>query len=467
MDEAKAKAEHDAAVARGENPPPVEAEPELVSRAVQGGIGLFTGVTVYNVAFGGLFALAFAICYGRMGDCSPRVTSALIALSGFVAVYAVPILKYPANPPSIGNPDTIGMRTAIYFGMMLLSLASMIAAWNVRNRLVDQHGAWNATLIGAAVYIVAVVMIAFAMPPAERGSRRLPRRGPLAVPHGLARRAGDHVDGDRARLRGLGRARFRAGEAGQAADGLSTGAWLSMTARLDLLAHGASAATRAARFPDDEALEASAVAPSKRSAAGCKDLRSRSDRARSRRARDGLGAGPRRRRRDGACGIATTGAGAVSPLKDVAAREPDGFAAWLGDPAAAPHGGESLAALILRVSVWLAESLARDGATLAVTHASVVRAAIVGALGAGSSAFWRIDVAATLACQTQRSRRDAGIWWRSRPWERSREAPAGRSRYGPRRAWDVAERSASDRCDAAGRLRTASLFRASRTARWR
>jgi Major Facilitator Superfamily/Probable cobalt transporter subunit (CbtA) len=41
MDEAKAKAEHDAAVARGENPPPVEEEPELVSRAVQGGIGLF------------------------------------------------------------------------------------------------------------------------------------------------------------------------------------------------------------------------------------------------------------------------------------------------------------------------------------------------------------------------------------------------------------------------------------------
>ena len=135
-----------------------------MSRAVQGGIGLFTGVTVYNVAFGGLFALAFAICYGRMGDSSPRVTSAVLALSGFLALYAVPIMKYPANPPSIGNPDTIGMRTAIYFGMMLLSLASMIAAWNVRNRLVDQLGAWNATLVGAAVYIVAVVMFALRCP---------------------------------------------------------------------------------------------------------------------------------------------------------------------------------------------------------------------------------------------------------------------------------------------------------------
>jgi hypothetical protein len=165
MDEAKAKAEHDAAMAKGEAMPPMEETPELVSREIQGGLGLFTGVTVYNVAFGGLFALAFVVCYRRMGDYSPRLTSALIAISVFVALYALPILKYPANPPSIGNPDTIGLRTAIFFGMILLSFASMIAAWSVRNRLIEQFGAWNATLIGGAVYIVAVVLFALAMPP--------------------------------------------------------------------------------------------------------------------------------------------------------------------------------------------------------------------------------------------------------------------------------------------------------------
>src|SRR5271170_833468 len=167
MEEAKAKAEHDAAVAKGENPGPIVEEPELVSRAVQGGIGLFTGVTTYNIAFGGLFALAFAVLYRRMGDFSPRLTAALIALSGFIAVYAVPILKYPANPPSIGNPDTIGLRTAIYFGMILLSLASMIVAWNVRNRLIEQFGAWNASLIGIAVFVIAAVAFGLAMPPLD------------------------------------------------------------------------------------------------------------------------------------------------------------------------------------------------------------------------------------------------------------------------------------------------------------
>jgi predicted cobalt transporter CbtA len=165
MDEAKAQAEHDAAVAKGETPPMVMDEPELVSRPVQAGIGLFTGTMTYNIAFGGLFALVFALCYGRMGNFSPRLTAALIAISGFAAVYAVPILKYPANPPSVGNPDTIGLRTAIYFGMILLSLASMIAAWSVRNRLVDQLGAWNASLVGIAVFVVAAVIFGLAMPP--------------------------------------------------------------------------------------------------------------------------------------------------------------------------------------------------------------------------------------------------------------------------------------------------------------
>ncbi len=109
-----------------------------------------------------------------MGDFSPRLTSALVALSGFIAVYAVPILKYPANPPSIGNPDTIGLRTAIYFGMILLSLASMIVAWNVRNRLIEQFGAWNASLIGIAVFVIAVVAFGLAMPPLDEVPENFP-----------------------------------------------------------------------------------------------------------------------------------------------------------------------------------------------------------------------------------------------------------------------------------------------------
>ncbi len=167
-----------------------------------------------------------------------------------------------------------------------------------------------------------------------------------------------------------------------------------MTVRLDLLAHGASEATRAARFPDDEGLEASAFS-------ALEALRSRL------RSCAHLLTAPARAARETAQALGFEAEVEVETAlrdcdcgrwrglssKGVAEHEPDAFAAWLGDPAVAPHGGESFAALIERVGAWLTQSLAREGATLAVTHASVVRAAIVNALGAGPSAFVRIDVA--------------------------------------------------------------------------
>ena len=87
MDEVKAKAKADEAAAKGLPAPVDEKEPELVSRPVQAGIGLLTGVVVYGTAVGGLFALVFALAYGRIGDLSPRATAALLALLGFVSVY--------------------------------------------------------------------------------------------------------------------------------------------------------------------------------------------------------------------------------------------------------------------------------------------------------------------------------------------------------------------------------------------
>jgi hypothetical protein len=164
MDEAKDKAKADEAMAKGMPMPKEDPEPELVSRPVQAGVGLFTGVTVYNTAFGGLFALVFALAYRRMGDFGPRTTSALLAISGIVAVYVVPNLKYPANPPSVGDPETIGMRTGLYFAMIAISLAAMIAAWMLRNRLAPRYGGWNAALLAAAAYLVAVVVVSLALP---------------------------------------------------------------------------------------------------------------------------------------------------------------------------------------------------------------------------------------------------------------------------------------------------------------
>jgi len=177
MDAAKHGAEAEEAEAKGLPAPKEEPEPELISRPVQAGLGLLTGVVVYDTAFGGLFALAFALAYGRMGRFSPRATSALLAAAGIVAVYIVPSLKYPANPPSVGDPETIGMRTGLYFAMIAISLAAMIAAGMLRNRLSVRLGGWDASLIAAAAYLIVIVTVALALP----GVNEVPEQFPADV----------------------------------------------------------------------------------------------------------------------------------------------------------------------------------------------------------------------------------------------------------------------------------------------
>jgi hypothetical protein len=143
----------------------IEEGPELVSRQVQAGLGLFTAVMVYSVAFGGLFGLAFAFAYRRIpGAITPQGVSVLLAAAGFVAVYLVPNLKYPANPPSVGNPETIGIRTALYFAMIAISIAAMIGAFSLKRLLVRRFGDWNSTLAVAAYYIVIVAISGLLLP---------------------------------------------------------------------------------------------------------------------------------------------------------------------------------------------------------------------------------------------------------------------------------------------------------------
>jgi hypothetical protein len=145
--------------AKGELP-----EPQLVSRETQAGLGLFTGVIVYSAAVGGLFSLVFAFVYGRVGRFGPRATAALLALGGFVAIALVPSLKYPANPPSVGNPETIGLRTGLFFVMLVISVAALVLAVALARRLRARYGAWNATLIAGAIFFIVIASVQYALP---------------------------------------------------------------------------------------------------------------------------------------------------------------------------------------------------------------------------------------------------------------------------------------------------------------
>ena len=138
--------------------------PELVSRDVQSGLGLLVGLGVFGSAVGGLFALGFAAVYGRVGAIGARATSLMLALLGYIAIVLVPFLKYPPNPPGVGDPSTIGMRTALFFTMIGLSLAAMVIALVLARRFVLRVGTWRAWLGAGALFLVLTVLAQAVLP---------------------------------------------------------------------------------------------------------------------------------------------------------------------------------------------------------------------------------------------------------------------------------------------------------------
>ncbi|MEA2148782.1 MAG: hypothetical protein QOD69_612 [Solirubrobacteraceae bacterium] len=141
------------------------ASTEVVARGTQRTLGLLTGLVAIGVALGGLLALVFSWAYGRVGPLGARATAALLALGAYLTITVVPFTKYPANPPTVGNPDTIDRRTAVFVAMICITILAFVAAARIRRGLAGRLGAWNAG-IAAALAFVAVVAVAELILPA-------------------------------------------------------------------------------------------------------------------------------------------------------------------------------------------------------------------------------------------------------------------------------------------------------------
>jgi predicted cobalt transporter CbtA len=137
---------------------------ELVSRSVQSTIGLFVGVGIYAIAIGGLLALTFALAYGRVGTLRPRITALLVTTATFAAVVLVPFLKYPANPPAVGQAGTIQSRTQLYFAFVALSIVVGVTAVVLGRRLADRFDAWTGGIAACVGYAVVMVLCAWLLP---------------------------------------------------------------------------------------------------------------------------------------------------------------------------------------------------------------------------------------------------------------------------------------------------------------
>jgi broad specificity phosphatase PhoE len=164
-----------------------------------------------------------------------------------------------------------------------------------------------------------------------------------------------------------------------------------MTSTMIWICHAPTTALRRGIFPKDEPID-------RRGAAQCAAMAPRLSRP------DHCWSGPELRVRETARAFGLEpevepalrdcdyGKWAGRDLREIETAEPEGLARWIRDPQSAPHGGESFAGVLARVSAWMSARESESGLSIVVASAAVIRAAALHALGAGIQFHGRIDI---------------------------------------------------------------------------
>jgi predicted cobalt transporter CbtA len=140
------------------------AHDEMFSRATQQ-VGGMLGAALYGVCAGAILAVVFALVRHRLGSRDDWHRALTVAGAAFVAVSLVPALKYPANPPAVGDPDTINERTLLYVVMIGWSLVALWAGWRLLRWLRVQERPEHVRLPAAVGLWAALVAVGYVVLP--------------------------------------------------------------------------------------------------------------------------------------------------------------------------------------------------------------------------------------------------------------------------------------------------------------
>lgn len=139
-------------------------EPE-VSRSAQRGPGLFGAYALTGAAFGAFFGVAFTALRRRLAASLPRALVAGAVLAGGITVS--PWLKYPPNPPAVGDPATLAERQTLYVTVIVLTLVVLFAATSLSGRLRESGWVDDQRLVLVALAVVVPMTLIYALlPPA-------------------------------------------------------------------------------------------------------------------------------------------------------------------------------------------------------------------------------------------------------------------------------------------------------------
>lgn len=148
-------------------------EEPIVSRRVQKG-GLVLGSLLYGLTWALLFGVVYQLAQRWFPINSRMKQGLLLAFIAYWSVCLVPFLKYPANPPGVGDPDTIGYRQALYVGFLALSVTSAALSIWLGHYLARSQGLRRGPWLPIGACLVILSAALYTLMPGNPGEATMP-----------------------------------------------------------------------------------------------------------------------------------------------------------------------------------------------------------------------------------------------------------------------------------------------------
>ena len=151
--------ENESLFASGEAEDTLEFWAEYESYRIWQKSGQVLAGVILGLAMGSLFGIVYALSRNSLPGKTDVTKSVILAGIMWLTIYIIPFLKYPANPPTVGDGETVMLRAILYVSFIALSGIGVVIFYKLSQKLQN-----NKKYFGLFGYVIFITILFFVMP---------------------------------------------------------------------------------------------------------------------------------------------------------------------------------------------------------------------------------------------------------------------------------------------------------------
>ena len=114
---------------------------------------------ILGTSIGALFGIVFALSRNSLPGNNDVKKALVLAGVMWFTMFVIPFLKYPANPPTVGDPETVVLRSILYLSFITISGFGAVGFYKLSQKFQSKR-----KLVAIIGYSIFISVVFFVMP---------------------------------------------------------------------------------------------------------------------------------------------------------------------------------------------------------------------------------------------------------------------------------------------------------------